>query len=145
MAAGAGMGCVLRGENGPVIQRNTPLKRSGITRRTRIKWRRTIPRRVSVLRDQKYKDWLKERNCILKSFWSCEGPIDPAHTVGNGRGSKGPDSSCVPLCRKHHDEMDGRLNTQITTKAKFAEKYEIDLAKESAAHYATYLIDTGKV
>ena len=31
---------------------------------------------------------------------------DPAHTQGNGMSSKGPDSSCVPLCRKHHRDFD---------------------------------------
>lgn len=65
--------------------------------------------------------------------------IDPAHTLNNGFASKGPDSSCIPLCRYHHDEMDGRLSTRVTTKAQFAAKYRLDLAGESATHYALYL------
>ena len=36
--------------------------------------------------------------------------------------------------------MDGRLSTAITTKAQFAAKYGLDLAKEAAAHYQVFLI-----
>lgn len=95
--------------------------------------------------------WLRNRACVtcvaLKMIYrdrlcaSGSGPIDPAHTVNNGMKSKGPDSSCIPLCRHHHDEMDGRLSTAITTKEQFAAKYEIDLEREAATHYALYLID----
>lgn len=105
-------------------------------------------------RDQSYMDWLKERKCVvclrLKINWWQHVPvldrayyaiIDPAHTVNNGRGCKGPDSSCIPLCRMHHDEMDGRLSKRITTKEAFAAKYDLDLAKEAAAHWAIYQID----
>ena len=64
---------------------------------------------------------------------------DPAHTAKtNGRSSKGPDSSCIPLCRHHHDEMDGRLNTKIVTKEQFAAKYNLDLAAIAAEHYARF-------
>lgn len=136
------------------MKRSAALKRSvPIARRTRVKARRSTPRRVSVLRDQEYMDWLKERQCVAckTSFdvfsvkyqpitaFGCL--IDPAHTVNNGRSSKGPDSSCIPLCRRHHDEMDGRLNTAIVTKSQFAAKYGLDLAAEAAAHYALFLID----
>jgi hypothetical protein len=65
---------------------------------------------------------------------------DPAHTLNNGRSSKGPDSSCIPLCRYHHDEMDGRLSIRVTTKIQFAAKYGLNLAEESAAHYTQYLL-----
>ena len=41
--------------------------------------------------------------------------------------------------------MDGRLSTKITTKAVFAAKYGLDLAKEAATHYAAYLIVSGKL
>lgn len=92
-------------------------------------------------------DWLSnECGCVVckslgKRFggW-LERIIDPAHTVGNGRSSKGPDSSCIPLCRHHHDEMDGRLSTTITTKAQFAAKYGLDIEKEAKDHYALFLL-----
>lgn len=105
------------------------------------------PRRVSVVRDQKYMDWLKSHRCIacevskMRSEWSEFHPyliVDPAHTVNNGGGSKGPDSSCIPLCRRHHDEMDGRSGTKIVTKEQFAAKYGLDLAAIAADHYAEF-------
>ena len=86
-------------------------------------------------------DWLKDQRCVACFVTGAArslNRIDPAHTVNNGRGSKGPDSSCIPLCLAHHDEMDGRLSTRVTTKAAFAEKYGLDLVKEAAAHYALY-------
>ena len=95
-------------------------------------------------------DWLKDKACVAcevsyKALGSHFVPsnsfgsvIDPAHTVNNGRGSKGPDSSCIPLCKIHHNEMDGRLSTKITTKQAFAEKYGLDLAAIAAEHYERY-------
>ena len=119
-------------------------------KRSRINPKRKEPRR-GPMRDKAYMEWLCDRSCVacreLKRRGSRLGPdriqtliIDPAHTVNNGRGSKGPDSSCIPLCRFHHDEMDGRLSTAITTKAAFAAKYGLDLEHEAATHYSTYLI-----
>ena len=123
-----------------------------LPRRAPVRRERNI-RRVSVLRDPGYMEWLKERPCVacMKADlprsvlvgsclqWRRMPTIDPAHTINNGRSSKGPDSSCIPLCRYHHDEMDGRLSTAVTTKRQFAAKYGLDLAEESAAHYALYL------
>ena len=39
------------------------------------------------------------------------GPIrsQAAHTENNGTSSKGPDSSCVPLCPTHHADYDSGL------------------------------------
>jgi hypothetical protein len=117
-------------------------------KRSRINPKREEPRR-EPMRDRAYMEWLCDRSCVacrelkahrlpIPSFWT--QIVDPAHTVNNGRGSKGPDSSCIPLCRFHHDEMDGRLSTAITTKSAFAAKYGLDLEHEAATHYATFLI-----
>ncbi len=91
-------------------------------------------------------DWLKTQPC-----WGCIAAMhqtgcgsiamysEPAHTAKtNGRSSKGPDSSCIPLCHIHHAEMDGRLNTKIVTKEQFAAKYNLDLADIAAEHYARF-------
>jgi hypothetical protein len=64
----------------------------------------------------------------MATYWQ---PIDPAHTANNGMGSKGPDSSCAPLCRVHHREYDAG-------RAAFEEKYGLDMAKEAAAHFRLY-------
>ncbi len=104
--------------------------------------KRRKPRRVSVDRDEKYRKWLKTEPCvacIASGDIRCLGFSDPAHTAkNNGRSSKGSDSSCIPLGRYHHDEMDGRLSTKITTKQQFAEKYGLDLAAIATEHYARF-------
>jgi hypothetical protein len=40
--------------------------------------------------------------------------------------------------------MDGRLSSAVTTKKQFAVKYRLDLAEESAAHYALFSADEGE-
>lgn len=119
-----------------MIQR-VPLPRS--TKPIRAK--RRNPRR-GPLRDQAYKNWLKERACVVCSRdkrrrnrdgskfiqW---GLSDPAHTLNNGMRSKGPDSSCVPLCRVHHEEYDAGRKA-------FEAKYGIDMQNEAKAHWAVY-------
>ena len=128
------------------------IRRSALVNRQPLPGKRRKPRR-GPMRNQEYMNWLKDRDCIackIHGGWSHSSPlahlvVDPAHTMGNGRGSKGPDSSCIPLCRHHHDEMDGRLNTKITTKAAFAEKYGLDLEREAAAHWAAFHIERGIV
>ncbi len=124
-------------------------------KRSRPRPKRATPRRTSALRDKPYLVWLKEQRCVvcvtLKMIYrerlcaSGAGPIDPAHTENNGRGSKGPDSSCIPLCRHHHDEMDGRLSITITTKSAFASKYGLDLEKEATTHYVAFLLASGRL
>lgn len=120
-------------------------------KRSAIPKRRKKPRRVSVVRDQKYMNWLKDNLCVACHVeFSLAEPgtfparrllrdIDPAHTdKTNGMRSKGADSSCIPLCRTHHLEMDGHLNTCIVTKEQFARKYGLDLAAIAAEHYARF-------
>lgn len=97
------------------------------------------PRRVSVVRDKKYREWLVSERCVACLNPPPDDGCDPAHTVKtNGMRSKGGDDSCIPLCRTHHNEMDGRLLISVTTKAAFAEKYGLDLAAIAAEHYARY-------
>ena len=54
-------------------------------------------------RDEAYKRFIKRLPCVvcLKTWW-----VDPAHTGPHGIGQKSSDYSCIPLCRKHHDEFD---------------------------------------
>lgn len=68
--------------------------------------------RKGPMRDPEYRKWLRERLCAVACEWTrakdkcIAPPNDPSHTENNGMRSKGPDSSCVPLCRKHHEEYD---------------------------------------
>lgn len=129
------------------MERRARLKRhKPIARRTPIAKKRAKPRRVSVLRDPAYRAWLRERVCVAcrSEFRHAEPEtfpaarllriIDPAHTENNGRSSKGPDSSCIPLCRTHH-----RQQHNIGWPA-FENHYGIDRARESAALYLAYTI-----
>lgn len=104
--------------------------------------RRTKARRVSVSRDAGYKRWLRGQECAIYFFslaGQCSGPMDPAHTAhNNGMSSKGSDSSCAPLCRKHHTEYDGG-------RVEFEKKYGIDMGKLAAENYARFQHETGKV
>ena len=63
--------------------------------------------------------------------------IDPAHTQNNGGSSKGPDSSCAPLCRAHHMEYDNGREA-------FEEKYGIDMAREAAIHWEIFTLLEGQ-
>jgi hypothetical protein len=91
------------------------------------------------MRDPKYLAWLRDLYCIVcirqDHVVECN-LIDPAHTENNGMGSKGRDSSCAPLCRKHHQEYDAG-------RAVFGEKYGVDMPKIAAEHYARYLNEVG--
>ena len=93
-----------------------------------------------------YRRWCRMQPCALcailldregtneSAFDGCF-PVDPAHTQNNGTSSKGPDSSCIPLGRKHHDEYD-------RDRKAFERKYRVhmrELAKES---YRLYLSQT---
>jgi hypothetical protein len=131
-----------------------PMKRTALKRGTsqlarkpmkpatkRINPNRSEQRRGPA-RDRGYMDWLKENcNCAVcrrgPNRFEC---IDPAHTQNNGSSSKGPDSSCIPLCRMHHLELDGALSTRVTSRSAFEAKYGMSLEETAKAHYAAYLL-----
>lgn len=81
-----------------------------LKRHTRINAKRATERRTSKVRDRSYKDEVKLLRCCAPGAPSgCRGPIDPSHTDhDHGRGQKGDDTSCVPHCRKHHDDWENR-------------------------------------
>jgi hypothetical protein len=100
---------------------------------TRIK-PRAKPRR-GPLRDPKYREFCRDQFCVIASAsgmdLECDGPIDPSHTQNNGLSSKGPDSSCVPLCRYHHAEYD-------SGRAAFEKKYGVNLREIAKEHYERF-------
>lgn len=128
-----------------MIRRSRPISRSTkeIGRRIAVKAKRVKARRVSVLRDRSYLDWLKERTCVACFLVEkligarqvhVDRYVDPAHGPVNGAASKGPDNEAVPLCRHHHDEQH-RIGWTA-----FEAKYGVSREKEAVAHYAAYLI-----
>jgi hypothetical protein len=105
-------------------------------KRTPVKKRRTKPRR-GPMRDPGYRRWLRQGRCLvtwlLGNVCDCDSLLsDAAHTQNNGMASKGPDSSCVPLCRKHHREYDAGRKA-------FETKYAVDMKVEAAKFYDQYL------
>src|SRR5689334_22130582 len=107
-----------------------------LLKRTPVKKRRG-PRR-GPRRDQAYKDWLKQNARCIIPVHDLFGlyTVDPAHTQNNGMSSRGPDSSCAPLCRQHHREYDAG-------RAAFEAKYGVDMEALAAKYYAEYLRQNG--
>lgn len=63
--------------------------------------------------DTKYTKWVKQQPCLLLTPNNANGcdriSTDPHHVkpYGGGKvGSKVSDRRCVPLCRKHHEEVE---------------------------------------
>src|SRR5690349_19121744 len=83
-------------------------RRKPIARSTKpIPRRRATPRR-GPLRCPEYRAWLVDHGLCAVNRGCNRWPCDPCHTENGGASMKGPDSSCAPLCRVHHDQMDGR-------------------------------------
>jgi hypothetical protein len=94
---------------------------------------------VKPLRDYGYRQWLRYEGvcCACAKLASRPrhellGLSDGAHTQNNGMRSKGPDSSCVPLCRKHHREYDRGREA-------FEGKYALDMKQEAAWWWEQYI------
>jgi hypothetical protein len=68
-------------------------------------------------RSGEYKAWIRTHRCILHWLSPCEhfdGKVEAAHMDKCGRGIKGSDLSCIPLCRRHHGALDtNTLDWQI--------------------------------
>lgn len=111
--------------------------------------RRAKPRR-GPLRCLEYLKFLK-KDGFCSVCWFNQRPlgyqgdpfnniIDPAHTENGGRSMKGPDSSCAPLCRVHHDQYDGRAklpNGEVGHSA-FDRYYAVDMKKVAAEWWALF-------
>ena len=115
-----------------------------VIRRTPIRKRRAKPRR-GPLRAAQYRKWLTFHRCVVAIYlttpatcWPMLGLSDPAHTQNNGMRSKGPDSSCVPLCRGHHREYDAGRKA-------FEKKYGIDMKAESQRYWNMYENDVEQI
>lgn len=108
------------------------IQRSPVKRSTKPIPRRRVKPRRGPLRVPAYRKFLRDRRCCVCPAVGC----DPAHTANNGMRSKGPDSSCAPLCRDHHREFDAGRKA-------FEEKYGIDMKVAAAAHWLLYRIAEG--
>jgi hypothetical protein len=118
-----------------------------ITARKRLeRLRRPIPKvrrkpRRGPMRSKEYRLWLRRRHCPICALGVDVDPwkfkrSEPAHTERNGMSSKGPDSSCAPLCRAHHREYDRNRKA-------FERKYGVDMRQLAKEHYEKFLRETG--
>ena len=105
--------------------------------RTPIKKRRSKPRR-GPMRDAKYRAFVRTQPCAvavlskLRGGKRCFGLTQAAHTENNGMSSKGPDSSCAPLCCDHHAEYDAG-------RERFERRYLINMKNNARVCYERYL------
>jgi hypothetical protein len=69
-------------------------------------------------RDKKYKEWISSLSCCVCGY---PPPSDPHHSESGGKGIKGSDYSCLPMCHTHH--------TLIHAKGKdtFCKEHDLDL------------------
>ena len=103
-------------------------------------------------RNPAYRMFLREEGrCVIcmklgnlpKGWWV---PCDPAHTENGGMRQKGPDSGAAPLCRRHHDEYDGKAplpnradgTPRERNHTAFEEFYGVDMKAEAAAWWGTF-------
>jgi hypothetical protein len=55
------------------------------------------------VRDPAYRRWIKRFACVACGSTKL---VDPCHTGPHGLNQKSSDLSCIPLCRKCHDQFD---------------------------------------
>ena len=67
----------------------------------RMPLRRRKPRHGPI-RLPYYRAWIRQQECCV-CCTTCY--VDAAHIGPHGFWQKAADTSCVPLCRKHHDEL----------------------------------------
>ena len=66
-------------------------------------------------RSAAYRTWIRGHRCLLHWMTGCSGAIEAAHMQRGGRGIKGSDLSCIPLCPVHHRLLDGNsLDWEVT-------------------------------
>ena len=67
-----------------------------------------------------YRRWISSLGCCVSGCVHATRRVDPCHTGAHAYGRKSSDLSCIPLCRRHHDEFDANPRA-------FAEKYRINV------------------
>jgi hypothetical protein len=47
--------------------------------------------------------WVKRQPCLMRGVWgTCESWVEADHAGRRGAGRKAHDSTCIPLCKRHH-------------------------------------------
>lgn len=71
-------------------------------RRTRVKPRRSSPRRSARVRDRDYLLRVRALPCCARELGGCEGPIEADHAGRRPMGRKCSDDEAIPICQLHH-------------------------------------------
>ena len=128
------------------LKRSWPKRRrSGPPRRGPVE----IP--ADEWRNPEYRAFLREEGwCVVCQLYFGghvpAGDCDPAHTVNAKTSQKGPDSTCAPLCRRHHDEYDGQVplpnrangKPRERNHAAFEKFYCVDMKAEAARWWEAF-------
>ncbi len=80
-------------------------------------------------RSESYLEYIRSRPCCV-----CQTkPTEPHHTVCGGVGLKGSDFAAIPMCRKHHREIEDR---GVDT---FQRENQINISTVVATHTIAWL------
>jgi hypothetical protein len=106
-------------------------------KRSAVRKRRPGPPRKGPMRSEKYRRWVSQHLCCVcfgchPMSLEAESFSQACHTENNGGSSKGPDSSCVPLCVEHHVEYDaGRKALE--------KKHGVNMKEIAAQYYSEFV------
>lgn len=118
--------------------RRTPLKRGqplartgGLKRGTKLKAKRSKPRRSSRVRDPKHLAWVRTLDCC---HCARRSPSEAHHdTKERGMGQKADDTRTIPLCRSCHDGAQHYLGAfKFWDRDRMRAWFEAELAKVMA-------------
>ena len=95
--------------------------------------------RGKMVKYAKYIEYVRKQPCIVCGT----KPVDADHLetigMGNNRKRRGPkDLTCIPLCRKHHQERHHLGNSR------FEAKYIINLWREAFNTLRRYILERAK-
>jgi hypothetical protein len=92
------------------------------------------PKEPLPVRDESYKRFIKSFPCLAcGQNWL----VDPCHVGPHAHSQKAGDNTCLPLCRKCHNEFDKGQRT-------FAAERGWDLLQLIQFHNHLYFLKTGK-
>lgn len=89
------------------MRRSRLRARKSLRRRKRVNPRRATPRRSHAVKDESFKAAVRLLPCCARYMGPCRGHVDPHHAGDDrGLGQKASDDTCIPMCRKHHTEIE---------------------------------------
>jgi len=80
------------------------MKRTSLRRKTWMRSRRRTPRRATRVRNAAYMAWIRTQDCAAEGLSDCFGDIEADHAGRRGYGQKSDDTTCIPLCLRHHEQ-----------------------------------------